>query len=109
MLAASFALVVEILESLAFLANACNLVLYLRQYMHMSPSYILVSTLLAITCFERSCQVYVHLQHIFPLPFKYLLQASHLWVSLAFSIFINCLFFCSQELLAAVEDEKCMR
>ncbi|KAG5042998.1 hypothetical protein JHK85_007281 [Glycine max] len=74
MLAASFALVVEILESLAFLANACNLVLYLRQYMHMSPSYIF-----------------------------------HLWVSLAFSIFINCLFFCSQELLAAVEDEKCMR
>ncbi|RZB99461.1 protein NRT1/ PTR FAMILY 4.6-like [Glycine soja] len=38
MLAASFVLVVEILENLAFLANASNLVLYLRQYMHMSPS-----------------------------------------------------------------------
>lgn len=33
-----FCAVVEILESLAFLANASNLVLYLRQYMHMSPS-----------------------------------------------------------------------
>ncbi|RDX91899.1 Protein NRT1/ PTR FAMILY 4.7, partial [Mucuna pruriens] len=38
MLAASFVLVVEILENLAFLANASNLVLYLKQYMHMSPS-----------------------------------------------------------------------
>ncbi|XP_027348152.1 protein NRT1/ PTR FAMILY 4.6-like [Abrus precatorius] len=38
MLAASFVLVVEILENLAYLANASNLVLYLRQYMHMSPS-----------------------------------------------------------------------
>ncbi|KAK7386946.1 hypothetical protein VNO78_27338 [Psophocarpus tetragonolobus] len=38
MLAASFVLVVEIMENLAFLANASNLVLYLRQYMHMSPS-----------------------------------------------------------------------
>lgn len=38
MLAASFVLVVEILENLAFLANASNLVLYLRQFMHMSPS-----------------------------------------------------------------------
>ncbi|XP_004489988.1 protein NRT1/ PTR FAMILY 4.6 [Cicer arietinum] len=38
MLAASFVLVVEILENLAFLANASNLVLYLREYMHMSPS-----------------------------------------------------------------------
>ncbi|KAG5050600.1 hypothetical protein AAZX31_02G020900 [Glycine max] len=38
MLAASFVLVAEILENLAFLANASNLVLYLRQYMHMSPS-----------------------------------------------------------------------
>jgi len=33
-----FCAVVEILENLAFLANASNLVLYLRQYMHMSPS-----------------------------------------------------------------------
>lgn len=38
MLAASFVLVVEILENLAFLANASNLVLYLSQYMHFSPS-----------------------------------------------------------------------
>ncbi|KAL1355113.1 hypothetical protein HN51_007148 [Arachis hypogaea] len=38
MLAASFVLVVEILENLAYLANASNLVLYLREYMHMSPS-----------------------------------------------------------------------
>ncbi|CAL0315154.1 unnamed protein product [Lupinus luteus] len=38
MLAASFVLVVEVLENLAFLANSSNLVLYLRQYMHMSPS-----------------------------------------------------------------------
>nr|XP_007157404.1 hypothetical protein PHAVU_002G067100g [Phaseolus vulgaris]ESW29398.1 hypothetical protein PHAVU_002G067100g [Phaseolus vulgaris] len=38
MLAASFVLVAEILENLAFLANASNLVLYLKQYMHMSPS-----------------------------------------------------------------------
>jgi len=30
--------VAEILENLAFLANASNLVLYLKQYMHMSPS-----------------------------------------------------------------------
>ncbi|XP_019456595.1 PREDICTED: protein NRT1/ PTR FAMILY 4.6-like [Lupinus angustifolius] len=38
MLAASFVLVVEVLENLAFLANSSNLVLYLREYMHMSPS-----------------------------------------------------------------------
>ncbi|QCD82710.1 protein NRT1/ PTR FAMILY 4.6-like [Vigna unguiculata] len=38
MLAASFVLVVEVLENLAFLANASNLVLYMIQYMHMSPS-----------------------------------------------------------------------
>ncbi|KAK4261182.1 hypothetical protein QN277_004217 [Acacia crassicarpa] len=38
MLAASFVLVVEILENLAFLANASNLVLYLKQFMHLSPS-----------------------------------------------------------------------
>ncbi|ESQ28242.1 hypothetical protein EUTSA_v10018324mg [Eutrema salsugineum] len=38
MLAASFVLVVEILENLAYLANASNLVLYLREYMHLSPS-----------------------------------------------------------------------
>ncbi|KAK7307141.1 hypothetical protein VNO77_39949 [Canavalia gladiata] len=38
MLAASFVLAVEILENLAYLANASNLVLYLKQYMHMSPS-----------------------------------------------------------------------
>nr|XP_012573930.1 protein NRT1/ PTR FAMILY 4.6-like isoform X2 [Cicer arietinum] len=38
MLAASFVLVVEILENLAYLANASNLVLYLREYMHFSPS-----------------------------------------------------------------------
>ncbi|KAJ7943534.1 protein NRT1/ PTR FAMILY 4.6-like [Quillaja saponaria] len=38
MLAACFVLVVEILENLAFLANASNLVLYLSDYMHLSPS-----------------------------------------------------------------------
>ncbi|GAV85000.1 PTR2 domain-containing protein [Cephalotus follicularis] len=38
MLAASFVLVVEILENLAFLANASNLVLYMTEYMHFSPS-----------------------------------------------------------------------
>lgn len=38
MLAASFVLVVEILENLAYLANASNLVLYLSEYMHLSPT-----------------------------------------------------------------------
>ncbi|KAK4423774.1 protein NRT1/ PTR FAMILY 4.6 [Sesamum alatum] len=38
MLAASFVLVVEVLENLAYLANASNLVLYLSEYMHFSPS-----------------------------------------------------------------------
>ncbi|XP_015879736.3 protein NRT1/ PTR FAMILY 4.6 [Ziziphus jujuba] len=38
MLAASFVLAVEILENLAFLANASNLVLYLSKFMHYSPS-----------------------------------------------------------------------
>ncbi|XP_050236426.1 protein NRT1/ PTR FAMILY 4.6-like [Mercurialis annua] len=38
MAAASFALVVEIMENLAFLANASNLVIYLSEYMHFSPS-----------------------------------------------------------------------
>lgn len=38
MLAASFVLVVEIMENLAYLANASNLVLYLTEYMHLSPS-----------------------------------------------------------------------
>ncbi|KAE8670777.1 Protein NRT1/ PTR FAMILY 4.6 [Hibiscus syriacus] len=38
MIAASFVLVVEILENLAFLANASNLVLYLSKFMHYSPS-----------------------------------------------------------------------
>ncbi|KAI5321958.1 hypothetical protein L3X38_031030 [Prunus dulcis] len=38
MLAASFVLVEEILENLAYLANASNLVLYLSKYMHLSPS-----------------------------------------------------------------------
>ncbi|KAI4314217.1 hypothetical protein L6164_027150 [Bauhinia variegata] len=37
MAAASFVLVAEILENLAYLANASNLVLYLRQFMHLSP------------------------------------------------------------------------
>ncbi|KAK4429946.1 protein NRT1/ PTR FAMILY 4.6 [Sesamum alatum] len=35
---AFFVLVVEVLENLAYLANASNLVLYLTQYMHFSPS-----------------------------------------------------------------------
>ncbi|KAI4343833.1 hypothetical protein L6164_011138 [Bauhinia variegata] len=38
MLAASFVLAVEILENLAYLANASNLVLYLSKFMHFSPS-----------------------------------------------------------------------
>ncbi|XP_062116428.1 protein NRT1/ PTR FAMILY 4.6-like [Humulus lupulus] len=38
MTAASFVLAVEILENLAFLANASNLVLYLSRFMHFSPS-----------------------------------------------------------------------
>ncbi|XP_044492037.1 protein NRT1/ PTR FAMILY 4.6 [Mangifera indica] len=38
MLAAFFVLVVEILENLAYLANASNLVLYLSHHMHLSPS-----------------------------------------------------------------------
>ncbi|PON86043.1 Proton-dependent oligopeptide transporter family [Trema orientale] len=38
MAAASFVLAVEILENLAFLANASNLVLYLSRFMHFSPS-----------------------------------------------------------------------
>lgn len=38
MLAASFVLVVEMLENLAYLANASNLVMYLTKYMHLSPS-----------------------------------------------------------------------
>ncbi|KGN51883.1 protein NRT1/ PTR FAMILY 4.6 [Cucumis sativus] len=37
-IAASFDLVVEVLENLAFLANASNLVMYLSHYMHFSPS-----------------------------------------------------------------------
>ncbi|CAO2826752.1 unnamed protein product [Amaranthus hypochondriacus] len=37
-LAAFFILVVEVLENLAYLANASNLVLYLSKYMHFSPS-----------------------------------------------------------------------
>ncbi|XP_043706508.1 protein NRT1/ PTR FAMILY 4.6-like [Telopea speciosissima] len=39
MLAASFVLVVEVLENLAYLANASNLVLYLSMFMHLSPSF----------------------------------------------------------------------
>ncbi|KAL6577829.1 hypothetical protein OROMI_010157 [Orobanche minor] len=38
MVAASFVLVVEILENLAFLANASNLVRYFSEYMQFSPS-----------------------------------------------------------------------
>ncbi|XP_010551501.1 PREDICTED: protein NRT1/ PTR FAMILY 4.6-like isoform X2 [Tarenaya hassleriana] len=38
MIAASFVLVVEILENLAYLANASNLVMYMKEYMHLSPS-----------------------------------------------------------------------
>ncbi|XP_061992615.1 protein NRT1/ PTR FAMILY 4.6 [Rosa rugosa] len=38
MVAASFVLVVEVLENLAYLANASNLVMYLSTYMHLSPS-----------------------------------------------------------------------
>lgn len=33
-----FFTVVEVLENLAFLANASNLVLYMAEYMHVSPS-----------------------------------------------------------------------
>ncbi|CAI0549382.1 unnamed protein product [Linum tenue] len=38
MIAATFVLVVEVLENLAFLANASNLVLYLSKFLHFSPS-----------------------------------------------------------------------
>nr|CAD1822164.1 unnamed protein product [Ananas comosus var. bracteatus] len=38
MVAASFVLVVEVMENLAFLANASNLVTYLMKWMRMSPS-----------------------------------------------------------------------
>ncbi|KAJ8760902.1 hypothetical protein K2173_021940 [Erythroxylum novogranatense] len=38
MLAASFVLVVEILENLAYLANASNLVIYLSKYLNLSPT-----------------------------------------------------------------------
>ncbi|URE11487.1 peptide transporter PTR2 [Musa troglodytarum] len=38
MVAASFVLVVEIMENMAFLANASNLVTYLAEFMHLSPS-----------------------------------------------------------------------
>ncbi|XP_027095419.2 protein NRT1/ PTR FAMILY 4.6-like isoform X1 [Coffea arabica] len=38
MVAASFVLVAEVLENLAYLANASNLVLYFSEYMHFSPS-----------------------------------------------------------------------
>ncbi|KAH7657447.1 Proton-dependent oligopeptide transporter family protein [Dioscorea alata] len=38
MLAAAFVLVVEVMENLAFLANASNLVTYLTGFMHFSPS-----------------------------------------------------------------------
>ncbi|KAL6839533.1 hypothetical protein ACP4OV_030803 [Aristida adscensionis] len=38
MLAASFVLVVEVLENLAFLANASNLVTYLMGFMHYTPA-----------------------------------------------------------------------
>ncbi|KAK9116882.1 hypothetical protein Sjap_015829 [Stephania japonica] len=38
MLAASFVLVVEIMENLAYLANTSNLVMYLSMFMHLSPS-----------------------------------------------------------------------
>ncbi|XP_068327129.1 protein NRT1/ PTR FAMILY 4.6-like [Pyrus communis] len=38
MLASSFVLVAEVLENLAYLANASNLVRYLSDYMHLSPS-----------------------------------------------------------------------
>ncbi|CAI0627699.1 unnamed protein product [Linum tenue] len=38
MLAASFVLVVEVLENLAYLANASNLVMYMSEFMHFSPS-----------------------------------------------------------------------
>lgn len=36
--AASFVLGVEVMENMAFLANASNLVMYLLEYMHLSPS-----------------------------------------------------------------------
>ncbi|KAK2990794.1 hypothetical protein RJ640_012695 [Escallonia rubra] len=38
MAAASFVLAVEVLENLAYLANASNLVLYMSEYMHFTPS-----------------------------------------------------------------------
>ncbi|XP_009360402.2 protein NRT1/ PTR FAMILY 4.6 [Pyrus x bretschneideri] len=38
MLASSLVLVAEVLENLAYLANSSNLVMYLKDYMHLSPS-----------------------------------------------------------------------
>ncbi|KAL1373326.1 hypothetical protein HN51_003306 [Arachis hypogaea] len=38
MLAASFVLAVEVLENLAYIANASNLVMYVSKFMHFSPS-----------------------------------------------------------------------
>ncbi|CAN1321256.1 Protein NRT1/ PTR FAMILY 4.6 [Linum perenne] len=38
MLAASFVLGAEVMENLAFLANASNLVMYMAEYMHFTPS-----------------------------------------------------------------------
>jgi len=68
--------------------------------------------LLAVPCFERPCQVYIC---ALAKPFPHLKIVCHFfcsflstfWVCLA--VFINCFSFCSQELLAAVEDEKRMR
>ncbi|XP_021731110.1 protein NRT1/ PTR FAMILY 4.6-like [Chenopodium quinoa] len=37
-ISASFVLVVEVMENMAFLANASNLVLYVSKYMHFTPS-----------------------------------------------------------------------
>ncbi|GER53133.1 major facilitator superfamily protein [Striga asiatica] len=45
--AASFVLIVEVLENLAYLANASNLVLYLTKYMNFSPS----ASANTVTCF----------------------------------------------------------
>nr|GEW45009.1 protein NRT1/ PTR FAMILY 4.6 [Tanacetum cinerariifolium] len=54
MRAALFVLVVEVLENLAFLANASNLVLYLRKYMNLSPSRSAINGLVILTFQARS-------------------------------------------------------
>lgn len=67
--------------------------------------------MLAITFFERPCQVYFYLQVTLSPPvssisFRFSIQAFYGMIS---SVYQWLIFFCSQELLVAVEAEKCLR